>query len=341
MVLPAWKSGAVPSLTRRLECTLSTLMAAIGKDILRAAELLRENQLVAIPTETVYGLAANALDVAAVLKIYEAKGRPQFNPLIVHVKSATEMDKYAEVPPLARRLAHEFSPGPLTYVVPKKKIIPDIVTAGGESVALRVPAHPMARQLLEELDFPLAAPSANPSGTISPVSAAHVADGLGDKIEYILDGGVCTLGLESTVVAIEDDTIIILRLGATTPEMLAPFARVKIQTQTGASSLSPGLLKSHYAPKTRLVVGDIQTLLEAHRAKRVAVLVLWELPHAPNIVSAEILSAKRDLTEAAHNLFSAMRRLDSAGADIILAEHMPEESFGFAINDRLERASTT
>lgn len=316
-------------------------MAVIGKDILHAAELLRANHLVAIPTETVYGLAANALDSKAVLKIYEAKGRPQFNPLIVHVKSAHEMKKYADVPPLVERLAAKFSPGPLTYVVRKKKIIPDIVTAGGESVALRVPAHPMARQLLEELDFPLAAPSANPSGTISPVSAAHVADGLGDKLEYILDGGVSTLGLESTVVAIEDDTILILRLGATTPEMLAPFAGVKIQTHTATGTGSPGRLKSHYAPKTRLVAGDIRTLLEVHRAERVAVLILWDLPRAPNIVAAEVLSAKRDLTEAAHNLFSAMRRLDSAGADIILAERMPEEGFGFAINDRLERASAT
>lgn len=314
-------------------------MTETGSDIIFAAALLRRRELVAIPTETVYGLAGNALDADAVLKIYATKGRPQFNPLIVHLANKEAMATYAEVPGLAYRLAERFSPGPLTYVLPKKPIVPDVTTGGGETVALRIPAHPLAHELLSLLDFPLAAPSANPSGYISPVTAAHVAEGLGGKIPYILDGGPCHVGLESTVVTFENEMIIVLRAGGVTVEALREFGPVEVRTQAATSAGSPGLLKSHYAPHTRLVLGSVRTLLEEYAAKKVAVLSLWELVRGENIVACEILSPGSDLTEAARNLFAAMRRLDAAGADIIVAERMPEHGFGLAINDRLERAS--
>lgn len=314
-------------------------MSEIGSDILYAAALLRRGELVAIPTETVYGLAGNALDADAVLKIYAAKGRPQFNPLIVHLAEAGAMARYAEVPAIALRLAERFSPGPLTYVLPKKPIVPEVTTGGSDTVALRIPAHPMAQQLLQMLDFPLAAPSANPSGYISPVTAAHVAEGLGDKIAYILDGGPCSIGLESTVISFAANKIYVLRLGGIPLEALREFGPVELKTHSQPESGSPGLLKSHYAPRTRLVVGNLQALLEEHARKKVALLSLRDFWHGENIVACEVLSPTADLTEAARNLFAALHRLDAAGAEIIIAERMPEHGFGPAINDRLSRAA--
>lgn len=316
-------------------------MTETGTDIGYAAALLRRGEVVAIPTETVYGLACNALATAAVVKVYETKGRPQFNPLIVHIARREEMERYAEVPLLAHRLAEHFSPGPLTFVMRKKSPVPDITTGGGDTVALRIPAHPVALALLAQLDFPLAAPSANPSGYVSPVTAAHVAEGLGGKIPYILDGGPCTIGLESTVIAFESGTIIVLRAGGVTVEALRAFAPVEVRTHAQPAAGSPGLLKSHYAPRTRLVLGDLQTLLGEYRTKRLAVLSLSDIPRGENIVASEVLSPGSDLTEAARNLFAAMRRLDAAGAELIVAERMPEHGLGLAINDRLERAAAT
>ena len=192
-------------------------MIETGTDIVYAASLLRRGELVAIPTETVYGLAANALDSNAVMKIYATKQRPTFNPLIVHVAETNDISRFATNVPLNMwRLAERFSPGPLTYVLPRREIIPDVVTGGGDTVAVRVPSHPMARELLSLLDFPLAAPSANPSGYISPVTAAHVAQELGNKIPYVLDGGECAVGLESTVVAFDGDKVVVLRAGGIT-----------------------------------------------------------------------------------------------------------------------------
>jgi len=311
----------------------------IGSDLLYAASLLRRGGLVAIPTETVYGLAGNALDADAVLKIYRVKDRPQFNPLIVHLANIDAMAKYAEVPAIAYRLAERFSPGPITYVLPKKTVVPDITTGGGETVALRIPAHAMALELLALLDFPLAAPSANPSGYISPVTAEHVQQGLGGKIAYILDGGQCSVGLESTVIAFATNKIIVLRAGGVTVEALREFAPVEVRTHAAPGAGSPGLLKSHYAPKTRLIVGNLRSLLEEYAAQKVAVLSLWELMRGENIVACEVLSPSSDLTEAARNLFAALRRLDAAGAELIVAERMPEHGFGLAINDRLDRAA--
>jgi L-threonylcarbamoyladenylate synthase len=317
------------------------MQTEIGKDIQKAGDLLRSGEVVAIPTETVYGLAANALDAHAVLKIYTAKGRPAFNPLIVHVKAATEFSRYAEsVPDLVMRLAEQFSPGPLTFILKKKPIIPDETTGGGNSVGLRVPAHPFALELLRSLDFPLAAPSANPSGFISPVSASHVEAQLHGEIPYILDGGDSAVGIESTVISVEGDAVKVLRLGGIKIADLQKFtSSVTIATQASPDLISPGQLRSHYAPRTRLVLGNLLNLLLQHRGQKVATLTLADRPTQDNIIAAETLSATHDLDEAAHNLFAALHRLDAAGADVILAERMPETGFGPAINDRLERAS--
>jgi len=315
----------------------------VGIDISFAANLLKNGELVAIPTETVYGLAANALDADTVLKIYETKGRPAFNPLIVHVHDANQFEKYAsEVPALVMELAAKFSPGPLTFVLPKKDIIPDIVTGGGSTVALRVPGHPLTLKLLSQLDFPLAAPSANPFGYISPVLAEHVAEQLGGKIAYILDGGPSMIGVESTVITIEDDKIIILRLGGVPVEdLFSTGAEVVLRVNQSSNPKSPGQLKSHYAPRIPLVIGDVNVTTAAFPEKKVAALVFFEKNFTSNIVAEEVLSPSGDLKEAARNLFGALRRLDKSGADIIVAEHFPNYGFGLAINDRLERAAFT
>jgi len=304
--------------------------AQIGTDIAYATKLLARGELVAIPTETVYGLAADATRANAVARIFETKGRPAFNPLIVHVHDVDAFAVYArEISPLVYALAQKFSPGPITYVLPKREKIPNIVTAGGDTVAIRIPAHPMARELLRQIDFPLAAPSANPSGYVSPVTAGHVAKQLGDKISYILDGGECAVGLESTVVRIANETIEILRPGAITREMLAEFAPVtESYSNAGASSgthASPGQMLSHYAPRVPVVIGDAQLLAEKYSDRRVGLITL------------RALSPSGDLAEAAQNLFTRLREFD-ASVDIIIAELVPNHGLGVAINDRLKRA---
>jgi L-threonylcarbamoyladenylate synthase len=312
-----------------------------GTDISKAGEILRRGELVAIPTETVYGLAANALDPVAVLKIYETKGRPAFNPLIVHVHDANQFSKYAnEVPELIRTLAEKFSPGPITFVLPKKNIIPDIVTGGGETVALRVPGHPITLKLLAHLDFPLAAPSANPFGYISPVNAMHVADQLDGLIPYILDGGPSIIGVESTVVTVENNKLIVLRLGGVSIEDLKDIAgEVELRINSSSDPKSPGQLKSHYAPKIPLRLGKMEELLQEYPTQRKALLSFTQKYSGATIITEEILSRNGDLNEAARNLFSALRKLDNSNAEIILAERFPEHGLGLAINDRLERAA--
>jgi L-threonylcarbamoyladenylate synthase len=313
----------------------------IGTDLNTAATFLKDGQLVAIPTETVYGLAGNALDPDAVLAIFETKGRPQFNPLIVHVHDQAEFAKYAsDVPPLVNQLASRFCPGPLTFVLPKKSIIPDLVTGGGDTVALRVPDHRLTLELLRQLDFPLAAPSANPFGYISPVTAKHVADQLAGKIPYILDGGACHVGLESTVVTVKEETVYVLRLGGITIEDLKLVTdKVVLQNNQSSNPKSPGQLKTHYAPRMRLVLGNLDQLIEQYQEKKMAVISLKNKYNSANILFSEQLSSNGNLTEAARSLFSVMRKADQSEATIILAERMPESGLGFAINDRLERAA--
>jgi L-threonylcarbamoyladenylate synthase len=313
----------------------------IGTDIQQAALQLREGRLVGIPTETVYGLAANALDPEVVLQIFQAKGRPTFNPLIVHVHDANQFSLYAhEVPNVIKLLAEHFCPGPLTFVLPKKSIIPDLVTGGGNTVALRVPGHSLTLQLLKSLDFPLAAPSANPFGYISPVTALHVQEQLDGKVAYILDGGLCMIGVESTVVMMRDENLVVLRVGGVAVESLREvYPHVVVEINQSSNPKSPGQLKSHYAPRIPFKLGLIDQLLEQHSDKKLAVLSFKNSFSHPAITALEVLSAEGSDKEAARNLFAALRRLDQTNADIIIAEKLPEKGLGMAINDRLERAA--
>ncbi|TND09757.1 MAG: tRNA threonylcarbamoyladenosine biosynthesis protein [Bacteroidetes bacterium] len=316
----------------------------IGTDIAEAARFLQEGKCVAIPTETVYGLAANALDPAAVAQIFSIKNRPTFNPLIVHVRSFAEFEKYATgISPLVKKLADAFTPGPLTFVLPKKDTVPDLVTAGGETVALRIPSHPLTLRLLESLPFPLAAPSANPFGYISPVTAQHVEQQLGDKIPYILDGGPCSVGVESTVITFENDKVVVLRLGGVTVEAIEELAG-KTELRTGHSSSlhpiaigSPGQMKSHYAPKHKLLLGDIEKHAAEHAGKNIGILSFRK--KYPDAAYQVQLSESGNTDEAARYLFSALRFLDACDIDLILAERLPETGLGRAVNDRLERAA--
>jgi L-threonylcarbamoyladenylate synthase len=315
-------------------------MTEIGKDVSKARELLSRGLLVAIPTETVYGLAANALNEEAVLHIFEVKQRPKFDPLIVHGDDREQLSEYVtSFPNWASSLADTFWPGPLTLVLPKRTIIPDIVTSGLDTVAVRVPNSPLTQELLAQLDFPLAAPSANPFGYVSPTSAQHVMDQLGGKIPYILDGGECSVGLESTIIAEENGKLHILRLGGISVEEIESIVgKVIVGTATPDVVHSPGSMKSHYATRTPLKLGPID--LTHYDLNTTGILSFRksypEIPREHQVV----LSPSGDLHEASKNLFAAMRYLDSLKLSIILAEAFPETGLGRAINDRLQRAAT-
>ncbi|MBL0309198.1 MAG: threonylcarbamoyl-AMP synthase [Bacteroidetes bacterium] len=316
----------------------------IGQDIHKAKALLLEDSVVAIPTETVYGLAANALSEEAVVKIFAAKNRPFFDPLIVHTYSLDAMRKYVEdIPAKAIILLQQFSPGPITLLLKKKIIIPDLVTSGLDTVAMRIPNHPLTLSLLRELEFPLAAPSANPFGYISPTTAQHVADQLQGKIPYILDGGVATVGVESTIVGFEGEQPVVFRLGGLTIEKIERvIGKVQIRIQDSSNPAAPGMLSSHYAPIKKLrLVGEESHELEKLDKRRMGVIAFDKYIETISKENQILLSPKGDLSEAAKNLFAAMRRLDNSNVDLILAVHFPDIGLGRAINDRLKRASTT
>lgn len=310
----------------------------IGNEIEKAKELLLQNEVVAIPTETVYGLAGNALNERAVSRIFEAKNRPHFDPLIVHVASADFVSTYVEaVPTLAFDLMEKFWPGALTVLLPKKKCIPDLTTSGLNEVGIRIPNHPLTLELLRGLPFPLAAPSANPFGYISPTSARHVFDQLGNKIPYILDGGNCSVGIESTVLRVHYNEIEILRLGGISVEDLQRFSsNIHIQEHSSSSPASPGMLTNHYAPRKKVFVGNIENLLNENPSQKIGVL---SFQTDYNQESQRILSKTGNYSEAAANFFSFLRELDQSDVEIILAEFLPNESLGRAINDKLKRAS--
>lgn len=324
-------------------------MGIIGKDISRAVELLNYGQLVAIPTETVYGLAADGLNADAVLKIYEAKNRPSFNPLILHVPDIHHAKELVEdFPKDACLLAEKFWPGPLTLVLKKKKTVPDIVTAGLDTVGVRVPAHPLALKLLNALDFPLAAPSANPSGYVSPTTPRHVEQQLGDRVSYILDGGRCSVGIESTIVKATGDELIVLRLGGIELERINAVIGTsgRLRQHTGESlPVSPGMMASHYAPRKKFVLGNIADNMMKYSTEKIGILSFkntkHERMHVPGAAPVKklVLSPSGDLHEAARNLFSYLRELDESVSEVILAEPAPEEGLGRAINDRLRRAA--
>lgn len=318
-------------------------MAEIGKDIARAKSLLELGDLVAIPTETVYGLAGNALDPEAVALIFETKNRPAFDPLILHTFSMERVEDFvASFPEKLKILAKIFWPGPLTLLLSRKPIVPDLVTSGLDRVAVRIPKHPLTLALLESLDFPLAAPSANPFGYISPTTPAHVEAQLSQKIPYILDGGACEVGLESTIVGMEEDEIVVYRLGGLEiSEIEKLVGQVKIKDHSSSNPAAPGQLDSHYAPRKPFVLGDLKAMVTENLANKVDFAVLSFTDFFPEIATESqiALSPERNLYEAAKNLFSAMRKLDEGSSTVILAELLPEEGLGRAINDRLKRAA--
>ncbi len=316
--------------------------AEIGTDLVKAKAHLESNNVVAIPTETVYGLAGNALNETAITQIFKVKERPYFDPLIVHIANFEQLDKYcSEVPAKAVALAKAFWPGPLTLLLPKRDIIPDLITAGMDRVAIRIPNHPLTLALLNTLTFPLAAPSANPFGYISPTTPQHVFDQLGSKIPYILDGGACGVGVESTIVGFDNNETVIYRLGGLSLEAIEKvIGKVVYNPKIENNPDAPGMLKSHYAPKKPLYLTEnIESLYKSFKDKKIAVLsynkAYLELQTVANIV----LSKNSDTDEAAQHLFAAMRTLDNSEADIIIAEKLPETGLGPAINDRLQKAA--
>jgi len=310
--------------------------------VTRAAAILRAGGLVAFPTETVYGLGAVATDARAVARIFEAKDRPHFDPLIIHLGSADWLDRcVVSAPPEAGRLAERFWPGPLTLVLPKRENIPDIVTSGLPTVAVRMPAHPVARALIHATGAPVAAPSANRFGQISPTTAQAVEEELGGRVDLILDGGPTQLGIESTIVAFGESGPRLLRPGPVTLEELCECLgrEVMVASGTVAAPESPGMLLRHYAPRTPLQILDSPTAALSPRDCRVGLLAFRSAPLKHDFAIVETLSATGDLREAAANLFAALRRLDAAGVDTIVAEPVPETGLGRAIMDRLRKAA--
>ncbi len=298
----------------------------------RAARALAAGEPVALPTETVYGLAADALDPAACARVFEAKDRPLSDPLIVHLPDATWLDRVAVPDEIARRLAEKFWPGPLTLVLPRRPIVPDLVTAGQDTVAVRMSAHPGFQAVALAAGTPLAAPSANRFGRISPTTAGHVLAELDGRVALILDAGPCAHGIESTIVLAALDGLRILRSGPITAAQLAEIAPVRESAATPGPAI-PGGLKSHYAPATPL---DIV----AHPApRRDHGLLAWRPWKADGFGAVEILSPRGDPREAAANLYGAMRRLDAAGLRRIVALPMPAEGLGLAIMERLRKAA--
>ena len=319
------------------------MQTSIGNDIEKAIQYLINGGLVAIPTETVYGLAANALNEDAVVKIFEAKNRPSFNPLIIHVGSWAAVEKYVQhIPAKAKILAEKFTPGPLTFLLQKKNTIPDLVTAGSEKVAIRVPNHPLTLALLQALDFPLAAPSANPFGYISPTTAQHVLENLSGKIPYILDGGAAAVGLESTIIGFdENEQVLLYRSGGISTEEIELVLNEKVLAAPTSPQKNPetsGQLKSHYAPHTSLYIGDIVELKKQFEGRQIASISFTKQFDGIDPDKQFVLSKEGSLPEAAKKLFAALRAIDTLNAEVILAEKFPNEGIGRAINDRLNRA---
>lgn len=313
--------------------------SAGGAELRRAAALLREGGVVAFPTETVYGLGANALDARAVAQVFQIKQRPRFDPLIVHVCSMDQARHMAaEWPEAAVDLARRFWPGPLTLVLPKSGDVPDIVTSGLPTVAVRMPDHPLALALIAEAGVPVAAPSANTFGHISPTTADHVRKHLGEVIDMVLDGGPCRVGLESTIVSLVGGEPALLRAGgAPVEELERVLGPIRRSGSNPGRPMSPGQLPRHYAPRTPLVLCDDGT--EPPASARTGLLTLRPPRGAGRFAAVEVLSADGDLAEAAANLFAALHRLDGAKLDAIVAFRVPEAGLGLAINDRLRRAA--
>ena len=317
-------------------------MSIISKDIQKAIALLTNEELVAIPTETVYGLAGNIFSEKAIKSIFETKKRPFFNPLIVHISSVDKLETIvSEVPEKAKLLAKTFWPGSMTLVLKKQKNIPDMITAGKDTVAVRVPNHPLTLELLQKLPFPLAAPSANPFSSISPTKPAHVERYFKNDIKMVLDGGACKNGIESTIIGFENGEPIIYRLGALSLEdIVAVVGKVEIKNKKEESPDAPGMLDKHYSPSTFTVLtSDITLEIKKYSTKKIGVLAFNATFKTDAIFAEIVLSTTSDLQEAASKLYDALHELDSLNLDVIIAEKLPETGLGKSINDRLQRAA--
>lgn len=307
----------------------------------RAAEIIGGGGIVAFPTETVYGLGADAYNPLAVARIFEVKRRPYFDPLIVHIAYPAHLKKLVKkIPSSAKKLTEKLWPGPLTVVLLKEENIPDIVTAGLPSIAVRMPDHPMALSLIKESKCPIAAPSANPFGYLSPTTAEHVREQLGDQVDLILDGGPCPVGVESTIISFLENKPRLLRPGGVSLEEIeAMIGKVEISPIKDRPS-APGMLPRHYAPRTPIVLDWEEKHLDSYKDKKIGFLAFQEPENFLKFEHIEVLSKKGDFREAAANLFSAIRRLDALHLDLILAEVVPEAGLGRAIMDRLRRATS-
>ena len=317
-------------------------MIKISTDIDFAVQLLNNDKIIGFPTETVYGLAGNIFSKKAINRIFETKQRPKFNPLIVHISKMEKLEQLAIAIPLnASILAKAFWPGPLTLLLKKHPSVSDLITAGKPTVAVRIPNHPMALAILNAIDFPLAAPSANPFGKISPTSAQHVADFFPNEIEAVFDGGECQNGIESTIIGFDGDHVIVYRLGAVAVEEIeAVVGKVKVFTSDNIAPNAPGMLKKHYSPNTNFVLTtDVEKEIEKHHNKRIGVLSFNKNYKSEFIAIISVLSKNSDFKEASRKLYNVMHQLDKENLDIIIAEKFPDLDLGKSINDRLMRAA--
>ena len=317
-----------------------------GRDLILAKKLLTKGKLVAIPTETVYGLAANGLDETAVAGIFSAKNRPTFDPLILHVASIEQAQSLCtDWPEMADKLACAFWPGPLTLILPKASHVPDLTTSGQPTVGIRMPNNKLTLELLSTLPFPLAAPSANPFGYVSPTNAQHVADQLGDRIDYILDDGDCSVGIESTIIAIENGAPKVLRLGGLSLERISDVLGVPILEHLNQNSnpQAPGQLDQHYSPRCKLIALSTMSASDIDPNISIIYFSQQEAQRGSDYNSSDgshyYLSDSGDVNQAASNLFSTLRRLDQDNQKIAYFEWAPDEGLGRAINDRLQRAA--
>jgi len=316
-----------------------TIKKPSEKIMRNAADLIKSGSVVSFPTETVYGLGADAFNPLAVTKIFEIKQRPFFDPIIVHIAHESQIDLIAKnADDRIRHLTGCFWPGPLTLILEKTKKVPDIVTSGLETVAVRMPRHPLAKELIIKSGTPIAAPSANRFGCISPTEAVHVHNQLGANIELILDGGKCQVGVESTIIKVEKERVILLRPGGIPVEDIESVAGPVEKASESGKPEAPGQLPYHYSPETKIkIVNNIAEYKEVD--DDTAILLFKNNSIIEMNDSVEILSPKGDLREAASNLFSALHRLDSLGKKLIIAESVPEKGLGLAIMDRLNRAA--
>jgi L-threonylcarbamoyladenylate synthase len=317
-------------------------MSIISKDIQKAISILENEELVAIPTETVYGLGGNIFSEKAIQSIFETKQRPLFNPLIVHISGLDQLDKIVdEIPEKAKLLAEKFWPGSMTLVLKKNKNIPDLITAGKDTVAVRIPNHSTTLELLSKLSFPLAAPSANPFNNISPTKPEHVERYFKDKLKMVLDGGPCKNGIESTIIGFEAGEPIIYRLGALAIEEIeGTVGVVSVMNEKEKNPDAPGMLKKHYAPKTKTILTTaIDSEIIIHASSRIG-LLSFSKSYKTKLVAEEImLSTSLNLQEAASNLYDAMHQLDHLNLDVIIVEKLPNYGLGKSMNDRLKRAA--